>query len=341
MEFLRSDYEEYLDQDGDIEIAGESFLRSKVLRELAPEPYEQAFYEWLQARKQDRLEKASEILARHDNENRFEQLERAFRGGGMLPFVGAGMSVRSGYPAWTPFLFKLCEESHLDQGKLATLLNSGGYEEAAQLLHDDMGAELFNEQVEVKFAQAKRPIGVISYIPWLFPNSSVLTTNFDGLLEVLYNEDTYGGFDRVLSGKGLGEVVRQIAGGSRLLVKLHGDCRQVTDRVLLNSEYEVAYTDEGTVSRFFSNVLFGRAILFLGCSLTEDRTIGAMKKVVAEVGAAALPRHYALLPLKPDEDRVARKRHLARANIFPIWYEDGDHDESIEALFLKLMEDET
>jgi hypothetical protein len=108
---------------------------------------------------------------------------------------------------------------------------------------------------------------------------------------------------------------------------------------LLKREYDAAYADIGVVKNFFNKVMFGQSLLFLGCSLSVDRTINLMKEIVREYGAEALPRHYAILELKATDDRVARKKHLSEANIFPIWYEEGEHDESLEALFLKLMED--
>jgi hypothetical protein len=83
--------------------------------------------------------------------------------------------------------------------------------------------------------------------------------------------------------------------------------------------------------------MFGRSILFLGCGLCADRTIKTMKASVTKFGPENLPRHYAFLELKAADDRVARKKFLAGANIFPIWYEEGDHDEALEALFLKLL----
>ena len=84
--------------------------------------------------------------------------------------------------------------------------------------------------------------------------------------------------------------------------------------------------------------MFGQSLLFLGCSLSVDRTISSMKEIVKEFTPEALPRHYALLELKSSDDRITRKKHLSEANIFPIWYEEGEHDESVEALLLKLSE---
>ena len=339
MEFLRGQFEEEIDEEGEVIIAGQTFLRHNILHDLDPEVYKTAFDEWIETRKIEFLETADRILSRYDNESRFEQLSQTFRSGKMLPFIGAGMSVGSGFPGWTRFLSQLCAESHVPLDNLDSLLKNGQYEEAAQLLYDDLGPTLFNESLQSTFARERVPSGPINYLPLLFPNTSVLTTNFDRVVERIYEDNTHQGFDKVQSGKALNEVLRQLAEGSRLLIKLHGDCRQIGERVLLKSEYTDYYAEDGAVRQFFNRVMFGQSIFFLGCSLCSDRTIMAMKEVVAESGSETLPRHYAILELKGSDDRVARKKYLAEANIFPIWYEEGDHDESIEALFMKLSQD--
>ena len=137
----------------------------------------------------------------------------------------------------------------------------------------------------------------------------------------------------------MNEILRIIQDGSRALIKIHGDCGQVADRVLLHEEYEKAYNNNAAIERFYNNFLFRQSILFLGCNLAEDRTIKAMKDVVNKCGAETLPKHYAFLEDLESADHIARKKQLAEANIFPIFYPEGEHEESIEALFLKLMED--
>jgi len=339
MEFLKPLYDEELNSEGDVEIVGSVFARSRILNELEPQTYSLTFAEWVEARKANLALKAGEILSQYDNGNRFEQLRKSFKAGGVIPFVGAGLAVPSGYPGWTAFLYQLCEESHVQKESLDQLLGTGEYEQAAQLLHDDLGGALFNENLEGVFSSEKEIYGAIHYLPSLFPNSTVITTNFDRLLERVY-KGVEQGFDAVKHGRSLAEVVRLMANGSRMLLKLHGECDQVVDRVLVKSEYEMAYADGAVTSEFFNRILFAKSLLFLGCSLCMDRTIARMAKLVTMYGAQTLPRHYAFLELKEQDDRVARKKELATANIFPIWYLEGEHDESIEALFVKLLEDE-
>lgn len=337
MDFLKPIYNEGLNSEGAVGIEGSVFERSRIFYELEPETYELAFAEWLEERKDRLLQKADEILAQYDNANRFEQLKRSFKSGGLRPFIGAGMLVASGYPGWTSFLYQLCDESHVRRADLDALLNTGNYEQVAQMLYDDLGSALFNENLESAFYVRNEINGPIQYLPILFPNCSILTTNFDDIIEKLYQGN--GGFDGVRSGASLSEVLRNMAGGARLLIKLHGDCRIIADRVLLKSEYDQHYSDTGVIKTFFNRILFGSSFLFLGCSLSADRTIKTMAEIVTEHSADTLPRHYAFLSLNDGDDRVARKKVLASANIFPIWYFEDDHDECLESLFLALLED--
>ncbi|HHB1579572.1 TPA: SIR2 family protein [Vibrio parahaemolyticus] len=341
IDYLRTQFNDELNSDGDVvEIAGSEFERCEILNGLEPDTYELAFNEWLAEKRERLLEKADEILGMYDNQGRFDQLVRVHKAGNLVPFVGAGISIPSGYPSWTAFLYKCCEESGIAESELNQLLSDGLYEEAAQLLHDDMTSPVFNELLDTTFDVERDIEGAIHYLPYLFNDKHVLTTNFDTVLERVY-ESKEKAFDAgsVKSGRSLVEVARTLQTKPRSLIKIHGTCNQVTDRVLLHSEYVTAYQNSGDVSNFFERVIFRDALLFLGASLSSDRTIKKMEELVTEKGHDSLPRHYAFLELKDGENRIERKRMLARANIFPIWYAEGEHDESIEALLYKLMKD--
>lgn len=338
MDFLKSLYDEELNSEGDINIVNLSFERSRILSELEPSSYDVSFEEWMTQRKERLIDKAREILSLHDNLNRFEQLKKTYDNGLITPFIGAGMSMQSGYPGWTKFLYDACNESHITIKDLTAMLNSGEYEEAAQTLHDDMTSPVFNELLESAFKSDKKIYGNINYLPMLFPSSSIITTNFDELIEKIF-QGVDQGFDQIRSGKTLNEVVRIMSQGTRLLIKIHGTCDLVSERVLLKNEYDAAYENGNDVKNFFERILFRQSLLFIGCSLSADRTLKAMTEVVKRCSADTLPRHYAFLELKDNDDRVARRKALACSNIFPIWYPEGDHDESIEALFTLMQEE--
>ena len=113
MDFLKPLFNSELNTEGDITVAGLTFERCKILAELDPISYDIKFNEWLEERKSRLIEKAETILTLYDNADRFEQLKRSFESGNLKPFIGAGMSVASGFPGWTSFLYKLCNESHV------------------------------------------------------------------------------------------------------------------------------------------------------------------------------------------------------------------------------------
>lgn len=338
MEFWRPKYHEYLNSEGDVEIIGSAFQRSRILRELEPETYQISFEDWAEERKGVLRDVAKQVLGAHDNARRFEALKRACASQNVIPFLGAGLSMPSGYPGWTKFLWDLQEESHVNAADLESLLVEGDYEGAAQLIYDDLGSALFNKQLQECFDRDCSVVGSVNLLPLAFPDSNVITTNFDKLLESAFREKSQG-FDQVIHGGNLGEALRILNTGGRYLLKLHGSCESVVNRVLLRDEYNRAYGEDGIVAKFFSRFLFGKSLLFIGCSLLTDRTLRTMQAVVELEGAHTLPQHYAFLELKNGIDRVERKKVLAKANIFPIWYPEGEHDDSIEALLLALMDE--
>ena len=89
-----------------------------------------------------------------------------------------------------------------------------------------------------------------------------------------------------------------------------------------------------------SSVVTNRQLLFLGCSLSADRTVQALVDIKNHVKLHQ-PQHFAFLPLDDDTDREVRRQELIAANINPIWYpfkSGDDHDEYIEALLVCLVD---
>lgn len=340
MEFLRNQFHDELNSDGEIEIAGSRFQPSRILAELENQTYQVAFGDWLTNHRQKMMERALEILEEHEQTERFQTLKRVWKGGQLIPFVGAGLSIPCGYPGWTSLLWRLQKFSDVPADELDKILQSGQYELAAQMLHDSLGSAAFDERLQSIYEKDFKLSGPVQYLPRLF-KSHVVTTNFDAVLESLFEDspDSEQGFDRIVLGRSLGEVPRLISAGGRLLIKIHGSCQDVANRVVLTSEYDEAYSDAGNVQQFFHGFLFARPLLFLGCSLITDRTLQEMAKVVTKIGPSKLPRHYAILELNIPEERPLRERNLAKANIFPIWYPKGQHQQSIEALLVALLEE--
>lgn len=325
----------YVDK-GRVHIRDKHWAPDEILEELLdPEAYNDLFLDWVQERKEELIESAQNILDEFGLQDRFGKLKEVFGRGAVVPFVGAGMSVPSGYPGWTAFLKQQIRETAIDPDEFDKMLRAGQYEDAAQSLSDALGPA-FNEAVENAFGRSRDISGCVNLLPYVF-DSCVITTNFDDVTKRCY-EAAERPFSEELSGENSRELPRKLAEGKRILLKLHGTSTSPRGRILTAIEYQRHYGDSEELQRAIAAICC-KTLLFIGCSLTVDRTLTAMKAFVRANGHDNIARHYAFLPVPgSDAERIARRDALIECNVYPIWYPAGTHDESIEALLLALME---
>lgn len=298
--------------------------------------FDELFDDWLAEYRERQIELADGILRRYGLEDRFRRLSEAHRVRKVMPFVGAGLSIPSGYPGWTHFLRKQLRDTAIAEADLELLITQGEYEQAAQKIAAELGAA-FNEAVDSTFGCTRDLCGPIEMLPYVFPDS-IVTTNFDNSLDRVYqNAETP--FTEKLTGADSHEIRRMMLTEGRILLMLHGKATSGRGRILTQEEYDQHYTNGVTLASTIHALCDSRNLLFLGCSLTVDRTLSAIKTRVQQVGHEGLPKHYAFLQEPAtDELRLQRQRELADCNIYPIWYPENTHDESIEALLVKLHE---
>jgi len=172
-------------------------------------------------------------------------------------------------------------------------------------------------------------------LPYIF-SGSVVTTNFDNVIERSYHNADKPFFEK-LSGCESQEIRRFLAVNTKFILMFHGKATSERGRILTQAEYDAHYVDGNTIHKTMKALCDSRSLLFLGCSLTVDRTITAIKEYVTEEGHGNLPKHYAFLE-EPDseEERIERQSQLAACHIYPIWFPVLTHNESIEALLTKL-----
>lgn len=296
--------------------------------------FDQIFSDWLGERAERLLQLADEILENHEQQDRFRRLTEAYQSGSVMPFVGAGLSMPSGYPSWTAFLRRQRKETAIIEEDFDRLIRDGFYEEAAQLIADEQGVA-FNEAVDNKFGCTRNLFGSVELLPYVF-SGSIVTTNFDNVLERSFS-NAEKPFLEKFSGWESHDIRRKLTADERFLLALHGRASSGRGRILTFREYETHYTDGNTLSKTVKALCATHNLLFLGCSLTVDRTLTAMRDYMNEEGHDNLPKHYAFMAEpSTDEIRIERQRELARCHIYPIWYPADTHDESIEALLTKL-----
>jgi hypothetical protein len=266
------------------------------------------------------------------NEKRFDELKRACHRGFLIPFVGAGMSKSVGCPEWKEYLLNLCPDARLEKDAMRQRLEEqGDYEGVMHDLVTKLGEARFNLDFERDFIPPGELSGAVIRLPKLF-DSCAITTNFDRVLEMAYDRSGKAFLEKTTGRGPVNAFYRAIPAGERYLLKLHGNLDNAAERVLNRTEYDEAYGNDGNihfdrpVPKLLKRLYTSFSFLFLGCSLSYDRTIQTFTKVAQDVGADSLPHHYAILACPSDSDKKAKlEQRLADAHISAIWFPEGEY----------------
>jgi tetratricopeptide (TPR) repeat protein len=268
------------------------------------------------------------IVASPRNKENLDDLLKALEGGAaLIPFVGAGLSRPFEFPEWGAFLRAHADEAGV-KDLVDTRLSKGEYEEAAEDLQQALGDLAFEDAIRRAFGPrditAVLPDSAVAALPAL-ATGPVLTTNFDNVLETAFKE-AGADFEQVVCGARLGPIAQALHSNTRILWKLHGDVKDNTDRVLTNSEYAKHYGHSDPAQfdwlqplpHAFESLLSARAVLFLGCSLEQDRTVRILRAFAQRRRGVG---HYALLE-DPGDDARRRERARAMSNVGvrPLWF---------------------
>ena len=259
----------------------------------------------------------------------------------LVPVIGAGLSAWVGYPMWDELLRRHGAEFDAAEAVEAHLA-AWRYEEAAEVMAKASGDTWFDilrdsfDPRQIPERRGNRP-AYQNWLPQLF-RGLVLTTNFDRCLEDLYSDP-----DSINPGDDFQKKRAERAGfeNRHLLIKLHGDIHDPWNMVLTRTAYDDCYGAdsespdlEKPMPKFLSEQVNRRPMLFLGCSLHQDRTC-AVLRTCSRVGS-----HYALLPRPKEDAEFARRREeLRELGIRPIWYPAGKHEEALSAFFTRLAAD--
>lgn len=282
-----------------------------------------------------------ELLKLQSNKSTFEKLLKQAKSIPIVPFAGAGLSKACGMPMWAEFI-KESAAGSLDEPTILKHLNVNDYESAAECLLNTLGLRDFADKIDDAFGdrisneiQLK---GAVLQLPAI-TKGPVVTTNFDRILERAFAEAHKPFKERVWGAKA-DMFVAALSGNEPYLLKVHGDAMDRTDRVLTLSDYSKHYGNTQAskidmnmpLPKALQQVVTTRTLLFLGCSLENDRTMQIIHHVASKHGAP--PAHYAIVELpREPKDIAARKKLLSDHNIRPLFFPPGEFDK-IE-VFLK------
>ncbi|MDM3871377.1 SIR2 family protein [Porticoccus sp. W117] len=311
---------------------------SKALFASDKPAYDMAFREY-------RIQRRNEVLSRelleaiggddhwyNRNEERFLQLVGELRQKTVVPFVGAGISVAAGFPTWKDHLRQQGKTAGIANGKVENLLEAGKYEQVIHTIEEKLNADVFAQEIRDVFQKKLDPPEVVYLLTQLF-GDTLITTNYDQLIETAYQN---------INAKPVQLINATVAeerpdGQSLSVVKLHGHINIPQRCIISANQYDLAY-GQGEVDlslpipKLLGHHYRNSSLLFLGCSLNNDRTIQVFRKVKGQMPDVDRPQHFSIEQAPNDVNELTqRNASLLELGITPIWYEQGNY-ESVEAL---------
>lgn len=342
------DFNDWLDGDSDeADSIREAYglnivsLPSKALFAGDKEAYDQVFKSYREQKRREVL--SNEYIATtfgddhwfERNERRFDQFVAQLKEGLVVPFIGAGVSVAGGFPMWKDHLRKQGKTAGIDSSIIEAHLAKGEYEAVIETIEATRGSDVFAQEIRDAFSKTGSLEDITLRITELFKDT-LITTNYDRLLEQAF--DT-----------GPGEEVQVINSTNAMaprdptktaIIKLHGDVRTPASCILGKRQYDEAYGETALdlslpIPKLLQFHYTTSSLLFIGCSLNNDRTIqvfSAVKEDQRSKGIVDLPQHFSI-EQAPETlaELETRNAGLLKFGITPIWFPKGEYTK-VEAI---------
>ncbi len=307
--------------------------------------YDQAFKEYREERRHEVLNErylCDQFTDNHwfeRNLRRFDQLIECLETGDVVPFVGAGLSKAGGFPTWEDHLRSQGRTAGIDPAYIEALLASGQYETVIAEIETSRGRDVFIQEVRDIFSRTGEITDITLRITELFTDT-VITTNYDRLIEQAFDTGAKNAFQIINGPNALANPDTDRVS----IIKLHGDIKMPGNCILSKNQYDQAYGESGIdmtrpIPKLLEYYYKNSSLLFLGCSLNNDRTIQVFRAIKQQVGDIVIPQHFAIEQTPETEQGLSdRNAYLAGLGITGIWFEKGQFD-CVEAI-LRLARNE-
>lgn len=311
------------------------------------EAYEQALLAWRTGRRNEVLSRDYFIETYGDedgahwferNEQRFNQLLECLETQEVVPFIGAGISVGGGFPTWANHLRQQGRTAGIPSEQVEAWLAQGQHEEIIAHIEHELGRDVFVQEIRDVFRKRGSIQDITLRIPELF-SDTLITTNYDHLLEQVF--DTGSGGVQVLNGE---TAIEPPNPQKVTLIKIHGDVENPSHCILSKAQYDAAYGEteldlHRPIPKILARYYCNNSLLFIGCSLNNDRTVQVFQATKATAGDVSIPQHFTIEQMPEQREAlVTRNSELLRIGITAIWYPSGQYDK-VEAI-LRLARNE-
>ena len=303
-----------------------------------PIAYMDEYLQWQGRAHQEEHKSAIDFLKQTNQLAVFRDLSVAIRRGRVAPFVGAGSSACLRFPMWADALNQLANviesatprKRHLCVQARGEII-AGRMVEAGAILYgadrvqvDQFVLSNYSVNPDLTLKDVSGPVLCLPEIA----SGCVITTNFDNLIEKVFAESGKP-IDGYMHGSQTeNNFAVNLIKGDRCILKLHGDSANTATYVFSTQQYDRAYGNpldfNKPLARALRQIYVSHTLLFVGCSLEQDRTLDLFRTVVHSK-LFDIPIHYALIEKKGTSAQFASKlRRLDQLSIRPIWVQKAD-----------------
>lgn len=329
-----ADFNEWLDSEEGLDVRAEYGVDvlpqpSKALFSGDRNGYDEAFQEFREDRRREALgescfqEQFGDDHWFQRNVDHFIQLVDLMHAGAVVPFVGAGISASGGFSTWKDHLRHQGKTANIASERIEALLASGAYETVLEEIEADRGRDVFINEIRDEFSRNLTIPDVVWRISELFTDT-VITTNYDRLLEQSFDTGEEG---RVQLINGLNALDKPDP-KKITVIKLHGDIRNPGRCILSKHQYDEAYGNGSLnmhkpIPKLLAYHYKNSSLLFLGCSLRNDRTVQVFKTIKDGMDEEEETKQHFSIEQVPEslEEIAQRNAELAQLGITPIWFE--------------------
>ncbi len=285
------------------------------------------------------------ILSEKQNRIAFEELCRTLRRRGPKPIamVGAGTSMRLGYPSWPGLLDRLDAEA-LAAVRDQVPPSAADYPDMlwrAQEYRRRMGEAHFGRVLQDIFKPSGKADQLLDDLVRL-PFSHFITTNYDPALEEAH-ERVYQRDAPVVNWDDREEVVEFITRVAdplyrRRYVHLHGIWNKPQSIVLSDADYTRRYVQSDDTPKKLFAIFALRRFVFIGFSLSDPDLMAVLREVAARIGGTQA-RHFALVGYRRGENlEMHRNRFMGKFGVAPVFFDTTDDYEGLPVLVRALVD---
>lgn len=281
------------------------------------------------------------------NGKAYEELIEALRPGSALALVGAGSSVRVGYPLWGGLLDRMAativESDPMAKAKVDALASEPDWLWRAEEYRKMLGPDGFAELIRDTFGPEEAPHDAFHEDLVRLPFRHILTTNYDAVLEQAHA----AAFNRPRAvavtwneASNVRELIQRIgdAEHGRRYLYLHGRFDEPDTIVLTERDYTERYLRASDTWPKLFTLLAAQRVVSLGFSLSDLDVMAVFRSVKALMGPGD-PRHFAILPHEGKvETGTARQRLQGKYGVRPVFYRQTPKHEGLHALVKEMLE---